>query len=315
MKKILFAFLLYPNIHALFDYDLAILQAQKGNTQKSKELLTKALIESPERADILYDMGTNSYKNGAYDTALAYFNKAAKATKEQILQEQSYFNAGNAHVALKQLQEAIDAYDKVLSLNPQHERALHNKEIVKKMLKQQKQEDKKNQDKQDQNQKDKENHDKDKKDKDQEKEDSQKDKNDQQENESNDKQDQKQDQQQNKQDQNKQNEQDSKQDPADADRQEKLDKQNKDEQEQAQKQQQSQAEKKEKEDAAQNAAEQKNQQAQEQQDQQQSPQQDLSPRMARILNEREKKDAQLNKKMIKAMAGTHAGGKDDYNCW
>lgn len=301
MKKIfIFVLVLNHSMHALFEYDRAISHVQKGNAQKSKELLTHALINSPDRADILYDMGTHSYKNGAYDTALAYFNKAAKASNEQILQEQSYFNAGNAHVALKQLQEAIDSYDKVLALNPKHERALHNKEIVKKMLEQQKQEEKKNQDK-DQEQKDKEQKDKDKDKDKKENQDSHNNKDDKQ-NESQNNQDQQQDKQENKQDQNKKNEQESKQE------QEKSDKQDKNQQEQKQ-----QAEKKEKEDGA-HDGEQKKQQAEEQRAQQ-SPQQDLSPRMARILNEREKKDAQLNKKMIKAMAGTHAGGKDDYNCW
>ena len=128
---------------AIFDYDRAILQSQKGNWQESTQQLKKVLAEQPDRPDILYDSGVSAYKNNEFDKALTYFNKAAQEINApQALREQAYFNAGNAHVSLKQLQEAIDAYDKVLALNPDHEKAKHNKEVVKKMLEKQKQEQK-----------------------------------------------------------------------------------------------------------------------------------------------------------------------------
>ncbi len=50
-----------------------------------------------------------------------------------------FYNQGNALAHLKRYQESIDAYDKVLKINPNDEDALHNKKIVQKLLKQQQQ--------------------------------------------------------------------------------------------------------------------------------------------------------------------------------
>ena len=132
--------------HALFEYDRAITHAQKGNWEQSKDMLTKVLVDN-QNADVLYDTGVSSFKSGEFDKALSYFTKAAQSpTANKSLQEQAYFNAGNAHVKLKQLQDAIDSYDHALALNPSNEQAKHNKEVVKKMLEQQKKEDQKQQD-------------------------------------------------------------------------------------------------------------------------------------------------------------------------
>ena len=127
----------------------------KRNWPEATARLKRVLADQPDRADILYDSGISAYKNSEFDKALAYFNKAGNDTKaSQELHEQTYFNAGNTHVKLKQLHEAIESYDKVLALNPDHEKAKHNKEIVKKMLEQQKKQQE--QDKKDEQEKDKE---------------------------------------------------------------------------------------------------------------------------------------------------------------
>ena len=149
------------NLHGLFDYDRAILKGNNNDWNSSKELMKKVLVDNPESPTILYDAGVSSFKAGDYEQALSYFTKAEQKSTDSILQEQSLCNAGNSLVKLKKLPEALATYDKVLDLNPNNERALHNKEIVKKMMEQEKQQqqqknkennqDKKNQEK-DQNQ-------------------------------------------------------------------------------------------------------------------------------------------------------------------
>ncbi len=292
MKNIiilLFLSLAISPLHAIFEYDRAIMQGNKGNWQQSKELLKKVVVDEPDRPDILYDMGVASFKSGDADKALAYFTQAAQRSDTAALQEQAFFNAGNAHVKLNQLRQAIDAYDKVLALNPSHERAKHNKEVVKKMLEQQKQE-----------QEDKE-----------KKEQEQKDKQDQQ-----DQKDQKgNDKQQNEQENNQEKQQENQ-------------KQEQQDQKQPEQQQQEKKSEREQQEQQKNQEEKKQQEAEQKQDssgaQQPSPAQGqeksesekkLSPQLARILEDREKKDAQLNKKMIKAMVHNQGESSHDYNCW
>lgn len=322
-----FIFLTFNCAHALFDYERAIIQTQKNNWPAAQELLTNVIVENPERPDVLYDFGVTSYKNNNFDTALSYFNKAANhmhANSE--LQQQAHFNAGNTHVQLKQLHEAIDAYDRVLALKPDHKQALHNKEMVKKMLEQQKQEQQDKDQNKDEQQKDQDNQDK--------------------QNEDNNK-----EQKRNKDDQNQEDQQsDEDKSMADRDKQQKnqqdsknQDQQNKKDEEKKKDQKSSDAKDKEDKNSDQSNAdkseEQKDESGIEQKKQSGSqqdkelqkpkqrdgvaqadqkpgqPEQKLSAGLARVLEDREKKDAQLNKKMTKALVANQGGSKNDYNCW
>ena len=306
MKNLISIFtLIYcTQIFSLLDYDRAIAQSQKGDWQQSKEMLKNVLIEKSDRPDVLYDMGVSSFKSNEPDKALSYFTKAGQSpAATQSLREQAFFNAGNAHVALKQLQEAIDAYDKTLELNPSNKHALHNKEVVKKMLEQQKQEQNKN----DQEKKEEDN-------KDQEKQDQEKEKNQDQDKENSDK-----NQKSESQDKQDQHDKDSQENKQNNNQQQKKDQQDKEKSAQNKKEQE-QKEREQKQADEQNNQENKSNDkngsgnpGQEKNENNKHPK--LSPALARILNEQEKKDAELNKKMIKAMAGTHTGATDGYNCW
>lgn len=308
MKMIFFTFIaFYSSCYAVFEYDRAIMSAQKNDFKKSQELLTNIIIDQPEKADALYDLAVSAYKSNEFQSALSYFNKAAGIQNASAsLIEQADFNAGNAHVQLKQLHEAIAAYDRVLEKNPQHEKALHNKEVVKKMLEQEKQnQDQKNKDKNEQNeqQDNKDEQNKDQKDnqnkQDQNKEDEQKNQPNKQEqdNKNSDQNDEQKKQEQEK-NQNQQNQ--------------KLDKKE-NRSEQQQKQDKNKPEEKET-DAAQQTNAGNQDQHKESADAKAKADKQLPAGLARLLNEREKKDAQLNKQMTKALVANQ-GGRNDYNCW
>ena len=266
------------NLHGLFDYDRAILKGNNNDWNSSKELMKKVLVDNPESPTILYDAGVSSFKAGDYEQALSYFTKAEQKSTDRILQEQSLCNAGNSLVKLKKLPEALATYDKVLDLNPNNERALHNKEIVKKMMEQEKQQ---------QQQKNKENN--------QDKKNQEKDQNQEEDQEKKSSEQQKQQQEQNQQ-QNSTNTSDQKEQNSSKDSQQQQ-QQQKDEQA-AQQSVQKQAGADQKEGAQKSAAEKK-----------------LSASLARILEQHEKKDAALNKKMIQVMVNQGGGAGNDEHAY
>ncbi len=300
----------YPAL-AIFDYDRAIAQSQKGNWNDATQRLKKALADHPENADILYDLGVSTFKNAEFDKALAYFTKSADtATAPQALREQAYFNAGNAQVRLKQLEQAIESYDKVLALNPDHKKAKHNKEVVKKMLESSLR-DKASADRQQKEEKEQKN--KEKEDENKQNQQDQKNNEKQKDSDSRQNKDQSQDQQQ--EDNNKSQNQKSADDKSES---------NPSKDQGADKQEKEQEKKKDQSADAKAMADKQKQQKNNQEQEKQSPatnqksteaNQKLSAALEHALNEREKKDAQLNKKMIKAMAEAQNGGKNGNNCW
>lgn len=316
-----FSFFITFSCYAILDYDRAIIHAQKDNWPAAQELLTKTIIDKPDRVDMLYDLGVAAYKNKNFESALNYFNKAAQHKDANAqLQEQAHFNAGNAHVQLKQLQQAIDAYDQVLALEPDHQQALHNKEVVKKMMEQQKQE-------QNKDQKDnKEDNKQDKQEQNQDSSDDQKPKDNEQQNQDSKNQDEKnQTQQQKNQDKNKDSadakamadKQNAEPDKADENQPKPQEKKSQDTRDQG-------ADKQESQNGASSKPEQKSgdgetskggvhpEQAKRDEG---ADKQKLSAGLARVLEDREKKDAQLNKQLTKALVANQGGGKHDYNCW
>jgi len=89
-----------------------------------------------------------NYKLGEYETA-------AQLYKEQQTAD-GYFNSGNAKAKLGDFKGAIETYDKALEMQPTHEDALYNKQVVKDALKQQQEQQKENSDQKNQkDQKDK----------------------------------------------------------------------------------------------------------------------------------------------------------------
>jgi Ca-activated chloride channel family protein len=77
------------------------------------------------------------YRAGQYQAAEKLYRKQTS--------ENAYYNQGNALALQGQYQAAIAAYDKALAINPQHEDALFNRQLLKDVLKkkQEQQEDKK----------------------------------------------------------------------------------------------------------------------------------------------------------------------------
>lgn len=119
---------------------------------------------------LTFNLGAAAYKAGAYGDAAAAFADALRS-EDPALQERSFYNLGNAQFRIGQKvleqdpqatmqawQQAIDAYDQALRLDPNDEDARFNREFVQRELEklqqqqQQQQGQQQEQRKQDQNQ-------------------------------------------------------------------------------------------------------------------------------------------------------------------
>jgi hypothetical protein len=140
------SFSLYP-----FSYDKAAYAAQNGKWKDAHEKLNTILVDAPDRADVLYDAGIAASNLENFAQAAACFSRAAECTDDKELHIRSYFNAGNALVAHKELKGALDQYEKVFALDPNHQYARHNYDRVKQMLEEEKNKEQQQQQNDDQN--------------------------------------------------------------------------------------------------------------------------------------------------------------------
>ncbi|HEY8096002.1 MAG TPA: VWA domain-containing protein [Methylobacter sp.] len=131
------------NSYALGWQDLWQTKDQQAQQAYKKEDYAKAAeqFENPDWKAAAH------YKAGEYDKSL----EDLKNSKS----ESSAYNQGNALAKAGQLEQAINAYEKALAVNPNDSDAKHNKEVVEKELEKQKQEQKKQDQQKDDKQKSK----------------------------------------------------------------------------------------------------------------------------------------------------------------
>ncbi|MFI4919265.1 MAG: tetratricopeptide repeat protein [Legionellales bacterium] len=121
-----------------------------------------------------YVSAKDVFKDSNWRAAAAYkagdYKRSAALLKEAET-EQAYYNKANALAHLGQYQQAIQAYDKALAMNPHDQDAIYNRKLVKELMKkdQEKQQNKEQQNKeqQDKEQQDKEQQNKEQQDKEQ----------------------------------------------------------------------------------------------------------------------------------------------------
>ncbi len=142
---LIFALGLLVQPHTAFASDVE--QAYRaGDFQKAAKLYEELAKKHPNDAKFQYDYGTAAYKNKKFDDAIAAFTDALK-TKDLDLQEQAYYNRGNAlyrkgeqtlktdsRTTLSKWQEALDSYTASLELNKNDKDAIFNKKLVEKKL-------------------------------------------------------------------------------------------------------------------------------------------------------------------------------------
>ena len=151
------------------DADTAERDYKSGKYEDSMENYQKAAEQAPNRNDLQYNRGDAAYKAGEYSEAEEAYRKALE-TPDLGLQEQTYYNLGNAQFqhgqALQKVddkktrklwEDALHSYDSALKLKTTAD-ARHNYDYVKQKLeelkKQQQQQGGQNKNSQDQDQSD-----------------------------------------------------------------------------------------------------------------------------------------------------------------
>ena len=135
------------------DADTAERAYKAGQYEQAMENYDKAAESLPERKDLKYNSGDAAYKAGEFSEAEEAYRQALE-TPDLSLQEQSYYNLGNAQFehgkALQKVdtnktidlwQKALHSYDSALKLRTTAD-ARHNYDYVKKMLEELKQQQK-----------------------------------------------------------------------------------------------------------------------------------------------------------------------------
>ena len=107
---------------------------QNGDYQSASELYNDPL-----------DKGSAFYKNQQYEQAL---NAFTEAINKQPGNAAAFYNQGNSYAQLQQLDKAIEAYDKALTIDPNLQQAQQNRALLEKMKQQQ--QDQQNSEKSDQ---------------------------------------------------------------------------------------------------------------------------------------------------------------------
>lgn len=131
---------------------------QKGEYNIAQKLWENNILNNPEDANTIFNLGDNFYKKKNFAEAKNYFERVVNSKMvEPEKKEQAYFNLANSLVQLNDLENAIKSYEKVLQINQDNKRAKKNIEILKKLLEQKnKNKDQDNKNKQNQDKKNKE---------------------------------------------------------------------------------------------------------------------------------------------------------------
>jgi Ca-activated chloride channel family protein len=104
-----------------------------------------------------YGEAANDFRDPAWRAAANYRNQNYEATASELAgidTVDANYNRGNALAHLQQYEAAIEAYNRTLKAQPDHADALHNKELVEKLLQQQQQQQQQQQSQNDQQQQD-----------------------------------------------------------------------------------------------------------------------------------------------------------------
>jgi Ca-activated chloride channel family protein len=123
IKYLLWLFLLSPACASAWQW----IDLWQTRDQQGSQLLQAG--KAQEAAKVFHDKNWQSvahYRSGNYAQAFKQFNNEKTSDGQ--------YNAGNAAAFMENYQEAIVAYDKAVTLNPNNQDAITNREIVKKLL-------------------------------------------------------------------------------------------------------------------------------------------------------------------------------------
>ncbi len=116
-------------------------QAYRCNDNAQAQRIYEELItEDIKDYQALYNAGKAAYQQKDFVKAESYFNHTALSqTAPTLLRKQAWFDQGNTQIHQNKLQEALDSFKKVLSLDEHHKEAQEMIEAITKHIQQEKQ--------------------------------------------------------------------------------------------------------------------------------------------------------------------------------
>lgn len=119
----------------------------QGDYNTALEEYRQLLRKSAENNRLMYNAGAAAYQAGNFDDAVSYFSEAQNDASDLSLQQQAYYNRGNAlfrqgeslmredrEATIDRWQKAVEDYESALRLNGADQKAAHNKAFVEKKL-------------------------------------------------------------------------------------------------------------------------------------------------------------------------------------
>ena len=136
---------------------------KKGNFEEAETKYRKALDRDNSYYKSQYNLGNALYKQKRYDEAIPHYEQALQQPSlEKKTQSKVLHNLGNSHLlsgmkdrqnGMQHFQQAVQSYQKALTLDPKNEETRYNLSYAKKLLQQaQQNQNQQNQDQQNQDQ-------------------------------------------------------------------------------------------------------------------------------------------------------------------
>ncbi len=134
----------------------AVTAYKNQDYQEAQQLFEEVIAKDHTDYETIYNLGKVAYTKKEFDKAEKYFFTVTQepdiADQKKI---QAWFDLGNTQVQLKQLEQALESYQQVLTIYPEHEHAQKMIEAIEKLLEQQKQQQQQQEKNKDEQQKDK----------------------------------------------------------------------------------------------------------------------------------------------------------------
>lgn len=117
-------------IGAIMKNKAALRDLESGRTLEANKKLSDAAVDYPAQAGLFYNLAQTYEANEEKEKAIQSYTVAAELAQEPELKFQSYFNAARILGEMKQVEPAINLYQKALDIRPDSIEAKTNIELL-----------------------------------------------------------------------------------------------------------------------------------------------------------------------------------------